>query len=615
MHITPSCAQHIGKREQQQDAFIFSDLDNVTAVREKGALAVVADGMGGMAMGQEASILASKVVLQTYQEASGAEATPDFLLKATHQANDMVFQMASDVRLAHQVGTTLISVIIKDQKLYWNSVGDSGLYLIRNGEIAQLNHEHTYARKLNQDLHIGRIKRAQAMFHPERQALTSFIGLTDLNEIDANIKPFPLQEEDCVLLCSDGLNGTLTSDEILRLVQQHGNDAPDALVEATLDRALPHQDNVTVVMLRLQSTKPATTATTTAPKTMPTAQPIQQTRQLDAIDQKTIQKETQSRKWLMPLLGVMALALIGYGIWNWFFANPEGFVYMGKRNDGQTTDIRGYFRSKTGLDEGTLVKNVQEHTLRLGNLSQSFHLKWQLMGIVRSEKTAQDHLVFQNANKDSLFFAYYEGSGFRFQPFAGKYDDFERFAFFRPYTDKNITDPKLLEAVPSKGLELPQQNFMPRQTQWETLLENQRNGKALFDSVTVRLYPEYSGIKPLKKRLTETLLPKWTALKSAMASDKRFTLPPETRLDDWRIVPVRYADATEAWLLIFGYNQKLDEWTVYAAEKGRPTAANLPNIVQFISQSEVKLTFPNKRVYKINLDNGELAEIQTPPQP
>lgn len=611
MQILPSCAQHIGKREQQQDAFIFSDLDNAALVNSKGALAVVADGMGGMAMGQEASNLASRVMLKIYNEQSETTSPIERLHLGTTTANHDVFQMAAQAGLAHQVGTTLIAVIIQNGALYWISVGDSRIYLLRNGELAPLNHEHTYARKLNQEVLKGKLKRAQTLFHPERQALTSFIGLTELTEIDANIKPFPLQAGDQVLLCSDGLHGTLSDEEITNIILNHGNDSADALVQATLDRGAPHQDNVTAVLLSYQdSNAPVSKSNASVPLQM-----AQTTRQPSAVSPNASpnslgQASTPKRKWGW-LVGLGCLALVGFLGWKWFNSRPEGFVYMGQRPDGQTTDLRGYFKDKGQLDEGTLVKTQTEQTLNFDKIAQKLPKSWQLIGIVRSDKSIKDQLVFETEKKDSLALVYYDGSAFKSQALAGKYDDFERFEFFRPYTDLNIKDQERLSAVPPIGkLQLPQQEFMPRQSQWETLADNQQKGNALFDSMTVSVYPEFNGLKPFKKRLKEDEVTLFSSFKSQIQHDKRFSVPAPVRLDDWQIQPLRYADAAHAWLLIFAYNSKLDEWTLFAGEKGKPSSVLVPSI-SFTDKDEIKLTFNKQQIdtYRAKLGAWEVSHI------
>jgi serine/threonine protein phosphatase PrpC len=249
MRITLGNAQHIGSRKEQQDDFGFSDIDNVTFVTHGGVLAVITDGMGGLAHGREASLIAKQAMLREYEAKSEKKPIPQALIRALSVANAKVVEIARQVGLEGQIGTTLTAAVIKDDELYWVSVGDSRIYLYRRGQMTQLTTDHDYARELAQEVAVGRISQEEAAAHPQRQALTSYLGLSFLYEIDRNEEPVILEAGDRILLCSDGLYKTISEEEIVKLLDRDPQTAAEGLMETTLARGKRNQDNVTVAIL------------------------------------------------------------------------------------------------------------------------------------------------------------------------------------------------------------------------------------------------------------------------------------------------------------------------------------------------------------------------------
>lgn len=249
MLIIPGNAQHIGSRQEQQDDFGFSNTADIAFISHGGVLALVTDGMGGLFQGREASLLAKQTMLQQYEEKSVEETVPQALLKALSAANASVVEMAQKANLAGETGTTLAAAVIKDDELNWISVGDSHIYLYRQGEMFQLSTDHDYARLLALEVAKGSINPEEAANHPQRQALTSYLGQPNLEEIDRNQDPIILQPGDRILLCSDGLYKTLSEEEIVQIVDQEPQHAAEDLINATLAKGKTNQDNVTVAIL------------------------------------------------------------------------------------------------------------------------------------------------------------------------------------------------------------------------------------------------------------------------------------------------------------------------------------------------------------------------------
>ncbi len=252
MIVLPGNCQHIGARSIQQDAFGFSDKDDLVFVAHGGVLAVLADGMGGMAHGGEASHMAVRAFLQAYMAKSVDENVPTALRRALDEANQAVISLAYQAD-EENVGTTMVAAVIYDEVLHWVSVGDSRLYLWRDRQLTQLTEDHIYANDLDREATNGNISREDAENHPERRSLTSYLGLTPLDLIDRNPQPFPLFSGDRILLCSDGLYVPLAESEIDPIFNHDAQQATEDLVALVLAKCRPGQDNLTVAILACEA--------------------------------------------------------------------------------------------------------------------------------------------------------------------------------------------------------------------------------------------------------------------------------------------------------------------------------------------------------------------------
>lgn len=265
MHIRPGNAQHIGSRNEQQDSFAFSHIEDVSLVKRSGVLAVLADGMGGLAMGKEASECVVKTTMALH-ESSQQETSPiDILQQAVASANQNVLTMARNAGVEGEAGSTLVAAIVKDQQLYWTSVGDSRIYLNRSGELVQLTMDQNYGSELLQRVADGKMTMEEAQSNPDRAALINYIGNQDIRAADRNLRPFPISDGDWIILCSDGLFGTLTDNEIRHDLFGDPNDSCERLIQKIVGRKKPHQDNTSVLILACGDRDPVTVRSIKAP--------------------------------------------------------------------------------------------------------------------------------------------------------------------------------------------------------------------------------------------------------------------------------------------------------------------------------------------------------------
>lgn len=260
MRVVPGNAQHIGARKEQQDAFGFSDPSDRSFVAHGGILAIVCDGMGGHANGREAAQGAVRAFLETYAAKDPDEVPEEAMARALSAANEEVRRIARESGQEGNCGSTLVSAAIVDNRLLWTSVGDSRIYLYDGRGLRLLTEDQIYARRLEAAVRQGLLSEEDAARHPDREALTSYVGIEELREVCQGELADALAPGAAVLLCSDGLYKNLSDEDILALFDPDPNRWAEILVRSTLDRRNSHQDNITVAVLAVDP--PVSSSTT-----------------------------------------------------------------------------------------------------------------------------------------------------------------------------------------------------------------------------------------------------------------------------------------------------------------------------------------------------------------
>ena len=234
-----------GGREYQEDDYGLiesgdSDSDEVL---------VIADGMGGQVSGDTASHTVIKTFIETYSDTTGL--ISDRLRACLKAANNALASAIDAHPALAGMGTTVVAAVISQRGLEWISVGDSPLWLFREGQLRRLNADHSMAAVFADLVVVGRMTEEEAATDPKRHALRSAVMGDEIHLIDVSSQPVALKRGDRVILASDGLL-TLADDEIARILQTM-QDAPlseiaEALIQAVEDAAHPHQDNTTVLL-------------------------------------------------------------------------------------------------------------------------------------------------------------------------------------------------------------------------------------------------------------------------------------------------------------------------------------------------------------------------------
>ena len=229
-----------GGREKNEDRMGYC------YTRESG-LFVLADGMGGHPEGEVAAQLALQTISALYQKEArpavqdAAEFLPTALMAAHHQ----IIRYASEKGMLDTPRTTLVAAILQDACATWVHCGDSRLYVVRDGQLLTRTRDHSYLEQQN----AGVIR----MDRINRNILFTCLGSPTKPVFDVT-GPIALQEGDRILLCSDGLWGTVEDEDIVRhLASQQVADAVPELVELALRNGGEHCDNVTVIALEWQT--------------------------------------------------------------------------------------------------------------------------------------------------------------------------------------------------------------------------------------------------------------------------------------------------------------------------------------------------------------------------
>ncbi len=237
------------------EAYGLSDVGRVRsrnedsyAVEPDSSLFIVADGMGGHGNGHIASRIAISAVRDAYDSDSeppqGTQEIAERLRAAFAHAHDQIRRAGEDDSSLRGMGTTLIATVVDGDSAIIGHIGDSRAYALRDGALTQLTEDHSW---VHEQVSAGHLSEAQAREHPFKSVVTRALGGEQPS--DADLRRVKLEKGDLLVLCSDGLTGMLTDDEIVDILLEGGSleERCERLVEAANERG--GVDNITVVLL------------------------------------------------------------------------------------------------------------------------------------------------------------------------------------------------------------------------------------------------------------------------------------------------------------------------------------------------------------------------------
>lgn len=247
------CSSIIGNRANQQDFYKIPGSGISSAIlRSKGCLAIVCDGMGGMQGGERASRCCAEYLFSRYYSMQYGSAR-DFYTEEIPLADRFVAALKNESGSPLGGGTTLVSVLVLNSRIYFASVGDSRIYLFRSGKLTQLTRDHNYFLVLSQRVKDGEITPEEAKADRQKEALISYVGMgSGPDIIDIEAEGIPAKTNDILLLCSDGLTKAMSDDEIAQIIAENEDlpaAIPQALTSAAFSKHWIKHDNITVAIV------------------------------------------------------------------------------------------------------------------------------------------------------------------------------------------------------------------------------------------------------------------------------------------------------------------------------------------------------------------------------
>jgi protein phosphatase len=252
-------------REHNEDNFLVADLTQrvrklqpevrTHTVGERGTLFAVCDGMGGAAAGEVASQMAVDTIHELVQNAPTPADRDQFahrLVSAVNEAGARIFLAAKANRAQRGMGTTSTVAGVYGRTLFVGQVGDSRAYLMRGGRIKQITKDQSLVSKL---IEAGQLTEEEAETYEHSHIILQALGTSDTVSVDLSF--IDLRQGDTVLLCSDGLSGLVSAEQMRQVLAAH--DEPMECCKRLTDLAneAGGHDNVTVIVARFEGDLPA----------------------------------------------------------------------------------------------------------------------------------------------------------------------------------------------------------------------------------------------------------------------------------------------------------------------------------------------------------------------
>jgi len=245
-------------REHNEDNYLVADVTGAVRAADarapfsfplgdKGALLLVCDGMGGAAAGEVASQMAVDAIYDALATAEPLPRDPFARLvrRAVQQANERIFNQSRDNQSERGMGTTCTVAALVDDTLVVAQIGDSRCYILRDGKLAQVTKDQSLAWQL---IEAGAMTADEAKAFEHANIILQALGVQE--RVEVVLSQVQLRKGDVALLCSDGLHGPVTDEEMLSVLVMEPDlqKAAQTLIQKALDRDGP--DNITVVLAR-----------------------------------------------------------------------------------------------------------------------------------------------------------------------------------------------------------------------------------------------------------------------------------------------------------------------------------------------------------------------------
>ncbi|MCX6159186.1 MAG: Stp1/IreP family PP2C-type Ser/Thr phosphatase [Ignavibacteriae bacterium] len=213
-----------------------------------GYVFVVCDGMGGHTAGEVASRLAVATIKENIlNNPQGVTNTKQIIIDSVNLANHRIIEKWTDEPELKGMGTTAVVLIVKTNIAYYAHVGDSRMYMIRNSKIYQMTRDHSFVQTLVDG---GLISYEEAEHHPRKNEIMQALGITSEIKVDVNNIGLNLYKNDTFIMCSDGLSGLITDEDIQRIVNTNDPQEASLKLLATANNNGGF-DNITVQVVKV----------------------------------------------------------------------------------------------------------------------------------------------------------------------------------------------------------------------------------------------------------------------------------------------------------------------------------------------------------------------------
>ncbi len=236
--ITVSCAQNMGGRNYQEDSAAFCGLKG-------GIAAAVADGMGGLKDGGQLSSAVTEKMLEGIRAFSAGIPIHQQFVSLIDEINAYAAGSGS--------GSTVCAVYCCSKGVYWCSVGDSRLYLVRRGKICRLTEDGDYFNMLLELVIKGTLSLESADGDPQRDYLFQYIGADKRLSPDFNFRPLVPEAGDSMLICSDGVYNALSDKELARAVSEGIEGSAERIADRVVKKNIAAQDNLTAFVMKFDT--------------------------------------------------------------------------------------------------------------------------------------------------------------------------------------------------------------------------------------------------------------------------------------------------------------------------------------------------------------------------
>ena len=235
-------AQTIGTREKQDDSF-------ATSICEYGIMGIVADGIGGYLNGNLASRITADTFLDEFEKRDVTENLNYFFQKSAMLSNERIRDEFGEAK----GGTTAVVVVLKDDKMYWTSVGDSNISVFRDGRIIAVNRKENVKNWLEDQYYAGSVRREDVLSSKADTRLVNYLGYDGFKKADESDRPIYLKKKDKILLYSDGVEilGQIEFESILSK-KMSAQKTADAIIAAVNAKKKNKKDNATIVIVSIK---------------------------------------------------------------------------------------------------------------------------------------------------------------------------------------------------------------------------------------------------------------------------------------------------------------------------------------------------------------------------